>query len=95
VLRYEDFIQEPRAALLRVTSLAGEGPVDLPLRSEREALLVANHTVSGNPSRFTRGSVELRPDNEWVARQSRRDRIVSTSLALPWLRRYGYPIRVA
>jgi hypothetical protein len=36
--------------------------------------------------------VELRPDHEWISRMSPRDKTLVTSLTLPLLRRYGYPV---
>jgi hypothetical protein len=93
VLRYEDFVARPRDALRAMAAAAGEEPARLPLEGERTALLAPNHTVSGNPSRFKTGTVELREDREWVERQGTRDRIVATSLALPLLARYGYTLR--
>jgi hypothetical protein len=95
LVRYEDFVAHPRSALERMAALTGETSRGLPLEGERRARLSPNHTVSGNPSRFTTGVVELRVDDEWRTRQRRLDRLVSTSLALPLLSRYGYPIRPA
>ena len=95
LLRYEDFIDHPRAALTGMARLVGEAPTDMPLDGERTARLTVNHTVSGNPSRFTTGAVELRRDDEWITRQERGDRLVSTVLALPLLSRYGYAPRPA
>jgi hypothetical protein len=93
LLRYEDFVTRPRAVLGDVTELVGEGRPRLPLEGEGTALLARNHTVSGNPSRFRTGAIELRADREWLVRQSRADRVVVTALALPLLARYGYALR--
>jgi hypothetical protein len=54
--------------------------------------LGGNHTVSGNPSRFSSGSVRLRRDDEWRSKQRLTDRAISTTLSLPLLRRYDYQI---
>ena len=94
LLRYEDLVARPRPSLLDVAALVGEAPPALPLEGERTALLEPNHTVSGNPSRFRTGRVELRADDEWITRQSAAQRSMVTSLALPLLSRYGYPLRV-
>ena len=51
-----------------------------------------SHTVSGNPSRFTRGIIRLSVDDEWIVRQPVRDRILSTTIAAPLMIRYGYPL---
>jgi hypothetical protein len=95
LLRYEDFVARPRAALAAMARLVGEDPTDMPLEGERTARLSVNHTVSGNPSRFTTGAVELRRDDEWVTHQRRGDRVISTALALPLLGRYRYALRPA
>ena len=78
-----------------MAELVGEDAEQLPLEGERTALLARNHTVSGNPSRFKTGAVDLREDTEWRARQSRRDRLAVTALAMPLLSRYGYDVRPA
>jgi hypothetical protein len=90
-LRYEDFVANPRMSLERILRLVGV-TAELPLAGEREVRLGVSHTVSGNPNRFETGSVELRPDHEWISRMSPRDKTLVTSLTLPLLRRYGYPV---
>jgi hypothetical protein len=91
LLRYEDFVADPRAAIQSMAALVRVSPARVPIEGKRTALLAPNHTVSGNPSRFTTGSVELRMDDEWMARQRARDRALVTAVALPLLRRYDYP----
>ncbi|MFN2490073.1 MAG: sulfotransferase [Actinomycetota bacterium] len=93
LLRYEDFVARPRDALLAMAHLVGEDPADLPLEGAKTARLAPNHTVSGNPSRFKTGTVELREDTEWTGSQRRADRITATTLSLPLLARYDYPLR--
>jgi hypothetical protein len=94
LLRYEDFMAEPRAAINHIARAIGESPGDLPISNDRTAHLTGNHTVSGNPSRFTTGTVEIRSDDEWRTKQATVDRLVTTSLVFPMLRRYGYQVRV-
>jgi hypothetical protein len=93
VVRYEDFVARPREALGDMTELVGEGRPPLPIEGERTARLARNHTVSGNPSRFKTGTIELREDTEWLSRQTGRDRALVTALAMPLLARYGYALR--
>lgn len=92
-LRYEDFMSNPRDVLNAIADLVGEHPTELPFVGDRTVQLRANHTVSGNPSRFKVGMVELRDDDEWKARQGALDRVIVTSMALPFLRRFGYQVR--
>jgi hypothetical protein len=51
------------------------------------------HTVSGNPARFAKGSVVLRPDVEWRSAMPWFDRQVVVSITWPLLARYGYSLR--
>jgi hypothetical protein len=90
-VRYEDFVANPRESLESILGLVGV-TAELPLAGEREVKLGVSHTVSGNPNRFDTGSVELRPDHEWISKMSPRDRVLVTALTLPLLPHYGYPI---
>ncbi len=95
MLRYEDFVREPRSAVERILSLVGEKPLSLPFVSERGVELRGpNHNIGGNPSRFRTGVVELRPDTEWTRRMKDGDRRLVTALTLPFLARFGYGARV-
>ena len=90
-VRYEDFAAEPRATVRRVLDLLGE-PGDPPFTSDDTVVLGPNHTLSGNPNRFTTGPVRIVPDHEWSQRLSRRDRTMIEATTLPFLLRYGYPV---
>lgn len=91
-LRYEDFVAEPRRAVQRILSMLGEKPARLPFLDEHEVELGVGHTVAGNPNRFRKGPVRLRPDEEWTYRMRSRDRRLVTLMTLPLLARYGYPV---
>ena len=84
------FVARPRPTVQRILDFVGESPKSLPFENDRTVRLGRNHTVSGNPDRFKTGSVKLREDAEWAAKQPRGDRLVTTMLALPLLHRYGY-----
>lgn len=91
-LRYEDFTADPEGAVRQVLGLLGEPPDRCPVRGRRVAL-GGNHTVTGNPDRFLTGEVEVREDDGWRRHLPRRAAVAATALALPWLGRYGYPVR--
>jgi hypothetical protein len=91
-LRYEDFIADPQAAMSGVLDFVGVPSLGTPFLDASTVDLARNHTVSGNPSRFSIGEVSLRPDDAWRCKQSRRARFVSTAATLPLLHRYGYPV---
>ncbi len=94
LLRYEDFVEHPREAVASIVRLLGEDPKELPFRDERTVELGINHTVSGNQRRFVTGPVTVRRDDEWLRKQKRADRVITTAITLPKLRSYGYPVRV-
>jgi len=92
-LRYEDFVADPRGRVESLLRLAGLRPHDGPFLDERTVRLAPNHTVSGNPSRFQSGEVRIAPDDAWRERLTGRAWLTATTLALPLLARYGYPVR--
>ncbi|WP_059009408.1 sulfotransferase [Streptomyces specialis] len=94
-LRYERFVADPAAALTRVAALAGRElkPGDLDFVQEAGLRLSAEHSVSGNPMRFTNGPVPLRVDDAWRSAMPPGDRAVVTALTAPGMLRYGYRLR--
>jgi hypothetical protein len=93
LLKYEDFIRHPRAAVEQILRFVGESPSALPFLGESSVRLAPTHSVSGNPSRFRTGTVELRDDREWMDKMRRGDRLFVTALTWPLLRKYGYSLR--
>ncbi len=91
MLRYEDFVAEPRKTVGRALELVQEETAPLPHVGEHEVILGANHNIWGNPNRFQSGLVRLRPDDEWVYQMRSQDKALVTTLTLPLLLRYGYP----
>ena len=92
MLRYEDFVAEPRRGIERALELVDEEAAPLPHVGEHEVKLGANHNIWGNPIRFQTGLVRLRPDDEWAFRMKPEDRKLITALTLPLLAHYGYPL---
>ena len=92
-IRYEDFVARPRLHVESARILAGEPAGRSPFVDDHTVRLATNHTIAGNPSRFVTGTLSLEDKREWREAQSRLDRWVATAVALPFLHRYGYPIR--
>jgi hypothetical protein len=91
-VRYEDFVADPQAWVNEILGFTGTDSGGGPFEDEKTVRLGANHTVSGNPSRFHNGPVILRPDDAWRTEQAVRPRLVTTAIALPLLQRYGYRV---
>ena len=91
-LRYEDFVAAPQHALARILALTGGGSALPAFCGDRKVALRPVHGISGNPSRFARGAVELRPDEEWRSAMKWTDRLIVTAMTAPLLMRYRYPL---
>ena len=91
-IRYESFVDDPRAVLrgaLRRIGWPIEGaPLDF--IGADSVTLAANHTVMGNPMRLATGDIPLRVDDAWRRLLPRAQRWQVTAMTLPLLLRYGY-----
>lgn len=93
-VRYEDFAQNWHAALL-----AGAAPLFETLAPEAAdvdgsaATVHAQHSISGNPSRFDLGEVRLKPDTSWREAVTRMDRNLAAMICGSVAGRYGYSMR--
>lgn len=93
VVRYEDLIADPRAALLSIADHAGlsTGADDLAFLSAGGGVeLNPTHTVAGNPMRFTSGRIVLRRDDTWRQALPTSSRRAVTALTMPTRVRFGY-----
>ncbi|WP_187428520.1 hypothetical protein ROLI_044470 [Roseobacter fucihabitans] len=93
-IRFEDFVDNWQTALL-----SGAGDLFEPVShgatpgDARAAIVHAQHSISGNPSRFNLGEVTLKPDTSWSDAITRMDRALAAIICGPVARRYGYCMR--
>jgi hypothetical protein len=92
VVHYESLVSDPATELAAITEHAGLPPSDDQLAFVRgnEISLAPGHTVSGNPMRFSDGTLRLRLDDAWKTRMPRRQQWLVQLLSSPALVRYGY-----
>jgi Sulfotransferase family len=93
-LMYESLVRHPESEIRRIARALGKD-VNLPAEAVvRDGIVqfTPDHTVSGNPMRFTIGNVVVRPDDAWRRSMPRTDRAVTTAVTWPLLARYGYPL---
>ncbi len=96
LVRYEDLVSSPSAALTRIADFAGieVGATGLSFLgsdgNQPWAVLQASHTASGNPMRFDTGRIAIRADERWRMMMPGGQRRTVTTLTLPLLARYGY-----
>ena len=89
--RYEDIASDPRLVLTEMAETLGmSGTSGIPFVSDDSVSLGPDHSLWGNPNRFERGVITIRPDMEWQDRMSTSQRAQVTMLTLPWLARFGY-----
>lgn len=88
-VHYESFADEPAREVQRIlTWIGAEGtPAGI---AGRTLAVGVDHTASGNPMRFERGPITIKPDDEWRAQMAPRDRRLLTATTLPLLLAYGY-----
>ena len=89
LLRYEDFVADPSAAVERVWAMTGRPLPPLEFLQAPALTLAQGHSAAGNPDRF-QSEVRIKPDVEWRTKMRPADRAVVTALTLPPLLRHGY-----
>jgi hypothetical protein len=92
VLRYEDFVTDPRGAVSKIVEFCGLSVGFDDALEPQQVELSPAHTCSGNPLRFTTGKVRITRDDAWRSELPTRARRLVTALTYPLLRRYGYRV---
>ena len=93
LLRYEDFVESPRSTVDSILGLLGEGAETSPFIDDRQVKLAVPHTFSGNPDRFSGGTITIEPDASWKRNMSATRQAAVTALTWPGMIRYKYPLR--
>jgi hypothetical protein len=93
-IRYEEFLADPRAGLIRLADFAGLTlhPSDLDFVRPGQAELGVGHSAAGNPMRFTVGRLPLRQDDAWMRALPAAQRRLVGAVCGPMLRAYGYQL---
>lgn len=93
-VRYEDFADNWHGALLSGAGDLFERPeAGQDAADGRAAMVHAQHSISGNPSRFSLGEVKLKPDTSWSNAITGLDRRLASVICGPVAGRYGYSMR--
>lgn len=89
-IRYEDWAEQPVSTVQTALKFAGLRPQPNPRLGDTWVDLPINHTCSGNPMRFRRGTVEIRRDEKWRQELPRSSFRLVTALTAPGLISYEY-----
>jgi sulfotransferase family protein len=92
LVRYEDFVRNPRQVLGDIARFAGRDLADheLAFATPMAIQLGPSHTIAGNDMRFDTGPVPLREDDEWKRSLAIGARRLVTAMSWPLLRRWDY-----
>lgn len=92
LLRYEDFVADPKSALNRILEFTKTQDKSLEFLNGNSFNMEIAHTVSGNPIRFNKKEVLIRPDNEWLTSLPPGRKNLVTLLTWPMLIKYRYKL---
>jgi hypothetical protein len=90
-IRYEDLVMDPVGSLVSVLPENARPALEA-VFAGGEIRRVRGHSFSGNPVRFEAEPLRIRPDDEWLRAMGERDFRFVTTMTLPLLLRYGYPV---
>lgn len=92
LVRYEDFVEDPRELLAGILEFA-----DVPVNEQTLAAaqpssvdLGVSHQVAGNPMRYQTGHIEVANDQKWRSLMPSRQRRMVTVLTAPVAALLGY-----
>jgi hypothetical protein len=88
-LRYEDFVSDPGATLIRIGRFIETDLTQLADAVADGALLRVNHTIAGNRLRM-KGAIKLSLDQEWTCKLEKKEKRIVNTIAGALMYRYGY-----
>jgi hypothetical protein len=91
-VRYEDFVSHPARTLADIGQLVDEHVDTSVVADDGGVEFQVDHTVEGNPDRIVTGRGRLREDTKWTQGLTSTQKLLATSIGLPFILRYGYPV---
>jgi len=94
-VRYEDFCEDPKTVIDEISAFCSIDSSQLNWQSPTSVTVQGQHSISGNPSRFRIGQIEIRADDEWREKMPRGAKWLVTALCAPLLAFFGYRLGTA
>jgi len=88
IMSYEEFTKSPKKKVEEFVKWLGMGAQPNFFTNECMVDLGIDHTISGNPVRFTHGSMEIRSDMVWRFNMTFMKKHIVSGLTFPFLSRY-------
>lgn len=93
IMRYEDFICNPKTTVESILSFLKEPLTSLPFEDEYTVKMSTDHIITGSPSsRSQTGTVQLNLDQKWKTDMTIVDKTIIESLTFFLRNKYGYLI---
>jgi LPS sulfotransferase NodH len=92
-VQYEQICRDPVAQVAALSEFLGIAAPDPLVDAEGGFERRQEHTVAGNPDRWTTGRERIRVDDKWRRELPRASTAAVTGLTFPLMLRYGYPLR--
>lgn len=89
-VRYEDFCEDPKTVIDEISAFCSLDSSQLNWQSRTSVTVQGQHSISGNPSRFRVGEIEIQADDEWREKMPRGAQLLVTALCAPLLAVFGY-----
>jgi hypothetical protein len=91
-VRYEDFVNDPVTILTDIGRVVDEHVDTSIVAGDGSIEFQVDHTVEGNPDRVVTGRSRSREDTKWRTGLTGTQKLLATSIGLPLILRYGYPV---
>jgi len=88
IVSYEEFTKSPKKKVEEFVKWLGMEAQPNSFINEWKLELGIDHTISGNPVRFTHGSMEIRSDMAWKVNMASMKKHIVSGLTFPFLSRY-------
>lgn len=93
IMRYEDFIGNPKASVKTILDFIKEPLNTLPFEDEYTVRMSTDHIITGSPSsRSQTGMVRLNLDQKWKTDMTKLDKSIIEGLTFSMRSKYGYVI---
>jgi hypothetical protein len=91
-MRYEDFVKAPQENLNKITAFLGDSSASTDFIKDGTFEPTPIKSIAGNPVRFEKKEIVIRPDAEWQSKMPKAQQLMVTAITAPLLLRYGYPL---
>ena len=90
MVKYEELTKQPCEIIQQICTFIDEPNTTIPISNDFMVDLSIQHSISGNPVRFSKGQIKIIADDQWKTALGKRIKFWVNGIAWPLLFRYGY-----